>query len=213
MIFLFLGSPCEHDGICVNTPGSFACNCSQGFTGPRCETNVNECESHPCQNEGSCLDDPGTFRCVCMPGFTGTQCEIDINECGPNPCLNGGTCTDMVNGFRCTCANGFTGFRCQINIDDCMSDPCKNGGYCEDSIGGYRCQCLAGYTGNVPNSPHRFWRLNIRELFAVEYYWFFYLNKNVDLIAFARHFCCSNFFRKRYGYVLNIRCRSIITSA
>ncbi|KAK1119562.1 hypothetical protein K0M31_013387 [Melipona bicolor] len=61
------GSPCEHDGICVNTPGSFACNCAQGFTGPRCETNVNECESHPCQNDGSCLDDPGTFRCVCMP--------------------------------------------------------------------------------------------------------------------------------------------------
>ncbi|KAL2718628.1 NOTCH protein, partial [Vespula squamosa] len=61
------GSPCEHDGICVNTPGSFACNCTQGFTGPRCETNVNECESHPCQNDGSCLDDPGTFRCVCMP--------------------------------------------------------------------------------------------------------------------------------------------------
>jgi hypothetical protein len=66
--FNFAGSPCEHDGICVNTPGSFACNCTQGFTGPRCETNVNECESHPCHNDGSCLDDPGTFRCVCMPG-------------------------------------------------------------------------------------------------------------------------------------------------
>lgn len=67
-VLCFSGSPCEHDGICVNTPGSFACNCTQGFTGPRCETNVNECESHPCQNDGSCLDDPGTFRCVCMPG-------------------------------------------------------------------------------------------------------------------------------------------------
>ncbi|GJQ88084.1 hypothetical protein Trydic_g13096 [Trypoxylus dichotomus] len=68
------GSPCEHDGICVNTPGSFACNCTQGFTGPRCETNVNECESHPCQNDGSCLDDPGTFRCVCMPGHSTHLC-------------------------------------------------------------------------------------------------------------------------------------------
>lgn len=68
IIDIVSGSPCEHDGICVNTPGSFACNCTQGFTGPRCETNVNECESHPCHNDGSCLDDPGTFRCVCMPG-------------------------------------------------------------------------------------------------------------------------------------------------
>lgn len=71
---LVAGSPCEHDGICVNTPGSFACNCTQGFTGPRCETNVNECESHPCQNDGSCLDDPGTFRCVCMPG----KCSVSL---------------------------------------------------------------------------------------------------------------------------------------
>lgn len=80
--FSFTGSPCEHDGVCVNTPGSFACNCPQGFTGPRCETNVNECDSHPCKNEGSCLDDPGTFRCVCMPGkyiytlITFSYCEI-----------------------------------------------------------------------------------------------------------------------------------------
>ena len=62
------GSPCEHDGLCVNTPGSFRCNCTRGFTGPRCEININECDSNPCQNDGTCLDERGAFRCVCMPG-------------------------------------------------------------------------------------------------------------------------------------------------
>lgn len=62
------GSPCEHDGTCVNTPGSFHCNCTKGFTGPRCEININECDSNPCKNEGTCLDERGGFRCVCMPG-------------------------------------------------------------------------------------------------------------------------------------------------
>ena len=62
------GSPCEHDGLCVNTPGSFKCNCTRGFTGPRCEININECDSNPCQNDGTCLDERGAFRCVCMPG-------------------------------------------------------------------------------------------------------------------------------------------------
>ncbi|GIY72356.1 neurogenic locus notch homolog protein 2 [Caerostris extrusa] len=32
-----------------------------GFTGPRCEININECDSNPCQNEGTCLDERGGF--------------------------------------------------------------------------------------------------------------------------------------------------------
>ena len=63
------GSPCEYNGFCVNLPGSFRCSCFQGFTGPRCETNINECESFPCQNDGTCLDEPGAFRCICVPGM------------------------------------------------------------------------------------------------------------------------------------------------
>ena len=61
-------TPCEQGGTCVNTPGSFQCNCSNGFTGPRCEININECQSSPCQNEGSCLDKIGQFTCLCMDG-------------------------------------------------------------------------------------------------------------------------------------------------
>ena len=67
-IFYFTGSPCEHDGICVNTAGSYKCDCKPGFKGRRCEVNINECESSPCQNEGTCIDERGGFRCICMPG-------------------------------------------------------------------------------------------------------------------------------------------------
>ena len=58
------------DGICVNTAGSYKCDCKQGFKGRRCEVNINECESNPCQNEGTCIDERGGFRCICMPGKT-----------------------------------------------------------------------------------------------------------------------------------------------
>ena len=61
-------SPCEHDGICINTPGSFHCDCASGFSGDRCEVNINECASNPCQNDGTCLDERGRFTCVCMDG-------------------------------------------------------------------------------------------------------------------------------------------------
>ena len=65
---IFEGSPCEHEGVCVNTAGSYKCDCKTGFKGRRCEENINECESSPCQNEGTCIDERGGFRCICMPG-------------------------------------------------------------------------------------------------------------------------------------------------
>ena len=33
---------------------SYACLCAAGFSGSRCETNINECSPNPCQNGGSC---------------------------------------------------------------------------------------------------------------------------------------------------------------
>ena len=59
---------CEHGGTCQNLNGSFQCNCMRGFTGRRCEKNINECDSDPCQNDGTCLDERGAYRCICMPG-------------------------------------------------------------------------------------------------------------------------------------------------
>ena len=52
----------------MNTPGSFRCDCPVGFTGERCEININECESSPCLNDATCLDDVGEFRCACING-------------------------------------------------------------------------------------------------------------------------------------------------
>ena len=63
-----LNDLCEQGGTCVNTPGSFRCDCPPGITGRRCELNINECDPNPCQNEATCLDGKGSFTCVCMPG-------------------------------------------------------------------------------------------------------------------------------------------------
>lgn len=54
-------NPCENGGVCVEEldqerfPSGFRCHCRQGFTGPRCEINVDECSSSPCFH-GFCYD-------------------------------------------------------------------------------------------------------------------------------------------------------------
>ncbi len=78
---LFFGisgpNPCEHGGSCMNTEGSFSCNCAPGYTGPRCEQDINECGSNPCQNDATCLDQIGGYTCICMPGtYTHTHTLI-----------------------------------------------------------------------------------------------------------------------------------------
>lgn len=76
--------------------------------GPKCEVEVDACESEPCLNHGLCIDLPVGFQCVCAEGYEGSQCENEIDECQSNPCAHG-LCTDLVNSYRCTCDPGFTG--------------------------------------------------------------------------------------------------------
>lgn len=116
------GSPCEHGGVCVNTPGSFRCDCPTGFTGSRCEININECDTNPCLNDGTCLDEKGGFKCICTPGYTGQKCQTDIDECAQNPCHNGATCEDSINSFRCRCPHGFWGPRCENQLNNSQPD-------------------------------------------------------------------------------------------
>ena len=45
---------CQNNGTCMPHPnkprgsGFYACNCMLGFTGEKCETNIDECQSFPC---------------------------------------------------------------------------------------------------------------------------------------------------------------------
>lgn len=53
---------------------------SIGYTGARCELNVNECEEdrNIC-GHGYCYDTYGGFVCACQPGYTGERCH-DVSD-------------------------------------------------------------------------------------------------------------------------------------
>ncbi|XP_074496791.1 protocadherin Fat 4-like [Sebastes fasciatus] len=64
-------NPCENEGTCVNTAGSFYCHCQSGFSGFFCSTDVDECLKVKCQNGGTCTPTQDGYHCHCVPGFEG----------------------------------------------------------------------------------------------------------------------------------------------
>lgn len=89
-------NPCQHDGVCVNLPGLFRCECPDQFTGELCESfRLITCENEPCKNGATCVDvlNPQTgdnFTCNCVPGYDGPIC--DTPYCISKKCQNGGRC-------------------------------------------------------------------------------------------------------------------------
>ncbi|KAJ8376185.1 hypothetical protein SKAU_G00067650 [Synaphobranchus kaupii] len=69
---------CFNGGNCSET--SMMCDCMSGFTGHRCELELDECQSNPCQNGGYCRNMVDRFQCVCDMSFAGEVCQVDVSD-------------------------------------------------------------------------------------------------------------------------------------
>ena len=141
---------CMNDGTCKNIDNVGVCQCVAGYTGSRCEQQIDPCDSGPCLNHGNCTaTDPFHFVCKCPMFFTGSLCENYTNPCTSNTCSNNGTCVPLSEEtFSCTCAVGYSGQDCSTPINPCLSQPCLNGGSCVDEDPfNFTCDCPPGYTG------------------------------------------------------------------
>ncbi|GMT35332.1 hypothetical protein PFISCL1PPCAC_26629, partial [Pristionchus fissidentatus] len=110
---------CKNFGSCVNTKGSYFCNCINGTFGDHCEENPDNCQfdangveyPYRCNSSdplATCTDGFDAYSCNCGTFWTGRNCETDVDECAlsPTPCVNFGTCRNTIGHYACDCING-----------------------------------------------------------------------------------------------------------
>ncbi|VDI73637.1 Hypothetical predicted protein [Mytilus galloprovincialis] len=138
---------------CVNTPGSFVCQCVAGYQNDTVTgtcTDINECDNNPCDQ--LCTNTDGSYTCSCRTGFTkdaNDKCQ-DINECDTtlNKCDQ--NCLNTPGSYKCSCNDGYilspTDQRtCNIKTE-CTSFNCTAPGTCAvKSDGAEYCTCPTGY--------------------------------------------------------------------
>lgn len=144
---------CKH-GQCINTDGSYRCECPFGYIleGNEC-VDTDECSvGNPCGN-GTCKNVIGGFECTCEEGFEPgpmMTCE-DINECAQNPLLCAFRCVNTYGSYECKCPVGYVLREDRRMCKD--EDECAEGKHdcaekqmeCKNLIGTYMCICGPGY--------------------------------------------------------------------
>ncbi|XP_062564121.1 fibulin-2 isoform X2 [Armigeres subalbatus] len=150
---LHKGKVCPHNSECINTLGSYRCDCKAGFKKNRPEdmvcTDVDECSEIPGLCHQRCINYYGSYRCGCEPGFklaaNNRTCE-DVDECveykSNNLCV--GICENNPGSYGCRCPQGYRlgqdGRSC-IDIDECETrDVCNaRNEICTNIRGSFRC--------------------------------------------------------------------------
>ncbi|KAK2176552.1 hypothetical protein NP493_656g01018 [Ridgeia piscesae] len=102
------------DQSCVNTVGSYKCECRSGYqldTDGRTCKDVDECRADNGGCSHVCVNSVGSYSCACDNGYKLDSSDlhgcIDKDECSDGTHNCGHICNNVVGSFECSCRRGY----------------------------------------------------------------------------------------------------------
>lgn len=101
---------------CVDLVGDYKCICHDGFTGKRCDKDIDECASNPCENNGTCIQ-----KSHALQSFFGNLSAPSIehaiyhemNQPSETTIMAGISNMSQYAGYTCLCKEEYYGDRCE----------------------------------------------------------------------------------------------------
>ncbi|XP_062283921.1 fibulin-2-like [Scomber scombrus] len=147
---IYEGNICHHR--CINTPGSFRCECFPGYV---LQEDAFTCAQETVEEENRLKEDDRVAVEPISPPPIPTQPSVPLNPCeGNSPCEQ--QCTPVGGRPQCSCFPGFSLMSDQRSCEDineCLSaHACQLNERCVNTAGSYICQrlisCPPGYQIN-----------------------------------------------------------------
>uniref|UniRef100_A0A672HHJ4 Growth arrest-specific 6 n=1 Tax=Salarias fasciatus TaxID=181472 RepID=A0A672HHJ4_SALFA len=138
--------PCFARGTvrCEDRKGDFLCHCFTGWTGARCEKDVDECSKRNGGCYHQCNNTMGSYRCSCRQGYmlVGRHMCNDVNECENADVCGTARCENKEGGYDCLCDVGYVydnETKTCVDVDECETGVCEE--ECLNTPGSFRCFC------------------------------------------------------------------------